>query len=203
MNELDLTELQTNRDSLSNILSDVENNEAYLSLATVGEKQNLFKIENLSKRIKELEAKSPNDKKIQLMREKVALMQGVMHWQIHSDYINRKWEHRQDISEIDKSLTVTPDKRTSVKQAINESVYKFDEFEARIIVLQKEIKRLMPIVDRVIVAQSNYLEYVAVNELKRREKILTGYEKHARFALAAAYDRVTSQPKKLDEQEDL
>ena len=203
LNELDLTELQTNRDSLSNILSDVENNEAYLSLATVGEKQNLFKIENLSKRIKELEAKSPNDKKIQLMREKLSLMRGVMHWQIHSDYINRKWEHRQDISEIDKSLTVTPDKRASLKQAVSESVYKFDEFEVRIIALQKEIKRLMPIVDRVIVAQSNYLEYVAVKELKRREKILTGYEKHARFALAAAYDRVTSQPKKLDEQEDL
>ena len=98
---------------------------------------------------------------------------------------------------------MTPGNSATVKKAIEESVYKFDEFESRIIALQKETKRLMPIVDRVIVAQSRYLEYVAVKELKRREKILAGYEKHARFALAAAYDRVTSQPKNMDEQEEL
>ena len=203
LSELDLNQLQLHRDNLSNILSDIDNQEAYLNLATVGEKQKLFKIENLSKRLDEVEAKNPNDTKIKQMREKVALMQGVLHWQIHSDFINRKWKHRQDISEIDKSLKVTPGNSATVKKAIEESVYKFDEFESRIIALQKETKRLMPIVDRVIVAQSRYLEYVAVKELKRREKILAGYEKHARFALAAAYDRVTSQPKNMDEQEEL
>ena len=203
LSELDLNQLQLHRDNLSNILSDIDNQEAYLNLATVGEKQNLFKIENLSKRLDELEAKNPNGTKIKQMREKVALMQGVLHWQIHSEFINRKWKHRQDISEIDKSLKVTPGNSATVKKAIEESVYKFDEFESRIIALQKETKRLMPIVDRVIVAQSRYLEYVAVKELKRREKILAGYEKHARFALAAAYDRVTSQPKNMDEQEEL
>ena len=203
LSELDLNQLQLHRDNLSNILSDIDNQETYLNLATVGEKQKLFKIENLSKHLDELEAKNPNDTKIKQMREKVALMQGVLHWQIHSDFINRKWKHRQDISEIDKSLKVTPGNSATVKKAIEESVYRFDEFESRIIALQKETKRLMPIVDRVIVAQSRYLEYVAVKELKRREKILAGYEKHARFALAAAYDRVTSQPKNMDEQEEL
>lgn len=203
LSELDLNQLQMHRDNLSKILSDIDNQEAYLNLATAGEKQKLFKIENLSKRLDELEAKNPNDIKIKQMREKVALMQGVLHWQIHSEFINRKWEHRQDISEIDKSLKVTPENSVSVKKAIDESVKKFDEFESRILALQKETKRLMPIVDRVIVAQSRYLEYVAVKELKRREKILAGYEKHARFALAAAYDRVTSQPKNMDEQEEL
>ncbi|MGI9227944.1 MAG: tetratricopeptide repeat protein [Gammaproteobacteria bacterium] len=203
LSELDLNQLQMHRDNLSNILSDINNQEAYLNLATVGEKQKLSKIENLSKRLDELEAKNPNDTKIKQIREKVALMLGVLHWQIHSEFINRKWEHRQDISEIDKSLKVTPGNSVSVKKAIDESVKKFDEFESRILALQKETKRLMPIVDRVIVAQSRYLEYVAVKELKRREKILAGYEKHARFALAAAYDRVTSQPKNMDEQEEL
>ena len=96
----------------------------------------------------------------------------------------------------------TPEKSTSVKGAIQESVYKFDEFEARIYILQKEIKRLMPIVDRVLAKQSKYLEYVAVKELKHREKILAGYEKHARFALAAAYDRVSSLPKGKNEKEE-
>ncbi len=60
----------------------------------------------------------------------------------------------------------------------------------------------MPIVDRVLEAQSRYLESVAVKELKRRENILAGYEKHARFALAAAYDRVASQPKVVEEQKE-
>ncbi len=202
LSELDITELQTHRDKLSNTLDEVENEEAYLNLATIEEKQKLYRIEKLTKRLEELEAKNPNDTKIKQMREKVALMQGVMHWQIHSEFINRKFELRQDVSELDKSLTETPGKSASIKKAIDKSVRKFDEFESRILALQIETKRLMSIVDRVLEAQSRYLESVAVKELKRRENILAGYEKHARFALAAAYDRVASQPKVVEEQKE-
>jgi uncharacterized small protein (DUF1192 family) len=89
-------------------------------------------------------------------------------------------------------LSITPDKSASIKRAITESVEKFDEFEVRIHALQKEIKRLIPIAERVFAKQSRYLEYVAVKELKKRERILAGYEKHARYELAAAYDAAAS-----------
>lgn len=198
LGKLDYTALQAHRENLSSILENTENEEAYLNLATVEEKQKLYKIDNLSKRLAALEVRNPEDKKLKEDREKISLMQGVLYWKIHSNFINRKWEYRQDISEIDKYLTETPGKSISVKEAISESVSKFAEFEARIYALQQAIKRLIPKVDRVLEKQSRYLEFVAVKELKRREKILAGYEKHARFALAAAYDRVASMPKETD-----
>jgi len=152
----------------------------------------------LSKKLELLENQqtdaSKDKEKIKKMREKIALMQGVMKWQIHSEFIQRKWDQKQDITNINQNLSNTPEKSLSVKQAIGESVEKFSQFEARIIALQKEIKRLMPIADHTFAKQSRYLEYVAINELKQREEILVGYEKHARFALAAAYDKAASTP---------
>ena len=192
LKELDISKLQNAQNNLASTLDDIEEEDEYLKLATQEEKQKLFQIGKLSKKLKQLEADDPENKKIIQMREKIALMEGVVHWRIHSKYIDRKWEHKQDVSEIDQHLLVTPGKSTSIKEAISESVKDFDEFEVRILALQKEIKRLIPIVNRVFEKQSRYLEYVAVKELKQREKILIGYEKHARFALAAAYDKAAS-----------
>ncbi len=199
LNELDISQLQNLQNNLTSTLDEIERGNEYLRLATPEEKQKLFQIENLSEKLELLEQNDLENEQLVQMREKLALMEGVVHWQIHSEYIARKWEHRQDVDGIDQHLLVTPGKSVSIKEAINESVKNFDEFELRILALQKEIKRLIPIVDRVFEKQSRYLEHVAVKELKRRENILTGYEKHARFALASAYDRAASSINMNDE----
>ncbi len=192
LEELDINKLQETQAKLTNSLNKIEKEGDFIELATPYEKQKLSQIEILSKKIKVLEGQDLEDPKLKQMQEKLALMKGVMHWNIHNDYINRKWEYKQDISDVYKHLKITPGKSASVKEAINQSVVEFDEFESRILVLKKEIKRLIPIVDRVFEKQSRYLEHVAVNELKQRENILIGYEKHARFALASAYDQAAS-----------
>ncbi|MEM7401317.1 MAG: hypothetical protein AAF304_05145 [Pseudomonadota bacterium] len=192
LNGLDLTKLQSQQDALSFAINEIENDNAFIELATAEEKRKLAQIEELEQRIELLKLQEPENNKISQMREKLELMRGIMRWQIHSAYIERKWNHKQDISEINKHLSITPDKSDSIKKAISESVEKFDEFEARILALHKEIKRLIPIADRVFEEQSRYLEHVAVKELKKREKILAGYEKHARYELASAYDAAAS-----------
>jgi len=198
LGKLDISELQTQRDKLSFMLEKIEQDNDFIKLATAEEKRKLSEIDKLSKKLELLENQqtdaSKDKEKIKKMREKIALMQGVMKWQIHSEFIQRKWDQKQDITNINQNLSNTPGKSLSVKQAIGESVEKFSQFEARIIALQKEIKRLMPIADHTFAKQSRYLEYVAINELKQREEILLGYEKHARFALAAAYDKAASTP---------
>ena len=198
LENLDINELQAQRDKLSFMLDKIEQDNDFVKLATAEEKRKLSKIVDLSKKLEILENQhseaAKNYQKIKEMREKIALMQGVMKWQIHSEFIQRKWDQKQDINSINHNLSTTPEKSLAVKQAIGESVKNFDQFETRIIALQKEIKRLIPIAERTFARQSKYLEYVAVNELKRREEILAGYEKHARFALAAAYDKAASAP---------
>ncbi len=194
LHELDLNKLQSQKDTLSYVLNEIENDDEFIQLATAEEKHKLAKIDELEERLELLAIQEPDNNKIVQMREKVDLMRGIMKWQIHSAYIERKWNHRQKISEIEKHLSITPDKSVSIKKAISESVEKFDEFEARIHALHKEIKRLIPISERVFLQQSRYLEHIAVKELKKRENILVGYEKHARYELAAAYDAVASTP---------
>ncbi len=192
LNGLDLTKLQSQQDALSFAINEIENDNAFIELATAEEKRKLAQIEQLEQRLELLKLQEPENNKIAQMREKLDLMRGIMRWQIHSAYIERKWNHKQEISEINKHLSITPDKSASIKKAISESVEKFDEFEVRILALHKEIKRLIPIADRVFEEQSRYLEHVAVKELKKREKILAGYEKHARYELASAYDAAAS-----------
>ncbi len=189
---LDLSKLQAQQDSLSFILNEIENDNAFLQLATTEEKRKLNEIDALEKRLELLKLQEPDNNKIAQMSEKISLMRGIMRWQIHNAYIERSWNHKQEVSEIEKHLSITPEKSASIKSAINESVEKFDAFEVRIHALHKEIKRLIPIADRIFEQQSRYLEHVAVKELKQREKILVGYEKHARYALASSYDAAAS-----------
>jgi len=189
---LDLNELKSQQDSLSSELNEIEKDNAFIQLATAEEKQKLSEIDKLEQRLELLKLQEPDNNKITQMSEKTALMRGIMHWKIHNAYIERSWNHKQEISEIEKHLSITPEKSVSIKNAITESVEKFDAFEARILALHKEIKRLIPIADRVFDEQSRYLEHVAVKELKHREKILVGYEKHARYELASSYDAAAS-----------
>ncbi|NNC68793.1 MAG: hypothetical protein HKN83_12245 [Gammaproteobacteria bacterium] len=192
LNGLDLSKLQAQQDSISFVLNEIENDNAFMQLATAEEKRKLAEISQLEQRLELLKLQEPENNKIAQMSEKIALMRGIMHWQIYSAYIERSWNHKQEVSEIEKHLSITPEKSVSIKRAITESVEKFDEFEARILALHKEIKRLIPIANRVFEEQSRYLEHVAVKELNHREKILTGYEKHARYQLASAYDAAAS-----------
>ncbi len=189
---LDLNNLQAQQDSLSYVLNEIENDNDFIQLATTEEKKKLNEIDQLEQRLEMLKLQEPDNNKIAQMSEKISLMRGIMKWQIHSAYIERSWNHKQEVSEIEKHLSITPEKSASIKSAISESVEKFDAFEKRILALQKEIKRLIPISDRVFEQQSRYLEHVAVKELKQREKILAGYEKHARYALASSYDAAAS-----------
>lgn len=189
---LDLSKLKAQQDSISFALNEIENDNAFIQLATAEEKRKLSEINALEQRLELLKLQEPDNNKIAQMSEKIILMRGIMKWQIHNAYIERTWNHKQEISEIEKHLSITPEKSASIKKAITESVEKFDEFEARILALHKEIKRLIPIADRVFEEQSRYLEYVAVKELKHREKILAGYEKHARYELASSYDAAAS-----------
>ena len=199
INNLDLNALNNQKSSLANELDLIEKEDGFMQLATSEEKKKLFKIKELEKRIEILKKANVEPEKITEMEEKLFLMNGVLEWQIHKDYMARKWEHKKEINELSKHLRVTPDKRLSIKEAIGDTVNDFDEFEARIIALQKEIKRLIPIADSVFIKQSKYLENVAITELKKRENILLGYERHARTALAAAYDQAASQPKIKEE----
>ncbi|MBT8123637.1 MAG: hypothetical protein KJO81_02300, partial [Gammaproteobacteria bacterium] len=192
LNGLDLSKLQAQQDSISFVLNEIENDNAFMQLATAEEKRKLAEISQLEQRLELLKLQEPENNKIAQMSEKIALMRGIMHWQIYSAYIERSWNHKQEVSEIEKHLSITPEKSVSIKRAITESVEKFDEFEARILALHKEIKRLIPIANRVFEEQSRYLEHVAIKELNHRENILTGYEKHARYKLAAAYDAAAS-----------
>ncbi len=189
---LDLSKLQAQQDSISFVLNEIENDNAFIQLATAEEKRKLANIDALEQRLELLKLQEPDNNKIAQMSEKIALMRGIMKWQIHSAYIERTWNHKQQISEIEKHLAITPEKSVSIKKAITESVEKFDEFETRILALHKEIKRLIPIANRVFEEQSRYLEHVAVKELKQRENILAGYEKHARYKLASSYDAAAS-----------
>ena len=192
LNDLDISKLQSHQDSISFALNEIENDNAFEQLATREEKRRLAEIDKLEQRLELLKLQEPENNKLMQMSEKLSLMRGIMRWQIHSAYIERTWNHKQEISEIEKHLSITPEKSLSIKKAITESVERFDEFEVRILALHKEIKRLIPIADRVFTEQSRYLEYVAVKELKQREKILAGYEKHARYELASAYDAAAS-----------
>ncbi|MEJ2114858.1 MAG: hypothetical protein P8X88_02110, partial [Gammaproteobacteria bacterium] len=130
LNSLNISKLQEQQDSISYALNEIENDNAFVQLATREEKQKLAEIDKLEKRLKLFRLQEPENNKLLQMSEKLSLMRGVMRWQLHNAYIERTWNHKQEISDIEKNLSITPEKSLSIKKAITESVEKFDEFEA-------------------------------------------------------------------------
>ena len=166
-------------------LNGIERSSDSLALATPQEFEMWGEIVALE-RNPALAADTPEAREV---RKKIALLKGVLQWNLDKEFNNRLWKIRRNLRQAGEALVETQRARRSVDISMQNEPMLFAEFNGRIEGLNPQIHALQRRVDATMAGHRAFLQKVAVEELQAQKGRLESYTIQARFALAAIYDR--------------
>ena len=158
-----------------------------LKLATGKEKQQWTTLQQMQEKLSSL----PAEPRFKKMQDKARWLQGVLYWQIQSDYKSRLWEAEKQIKELGNLISETTRNNQHVTDALSDVKMGFNGFDARIETLRGRIQALLPRIDIAREDASGNLQQLALKELEIRRQRLASYRLQARYALARSYDQVS------------
>ena len=122
------------------------------------------------------------------MREKVALLKGVLQWQLEEAYRERLWRVKRGLRDAGESLVEAQRSRRQIDQTITLEPERFNRLGDRVYGLAPRIESMKMRVEDTLMNQRAFLQEIAVGELQAQKQRLDIYTVQARFALAAIYD---------------
>jgi hypothetical protein len=121
-------------------------------------------------------------------REKIALLKGVLQWNLDKEFNDRLWHIRRNVRETGEALVDAQRARRSIDVTMQKEPLQFGDFNGRIEGLSPTIDALQARVDTAMARHRAFLQSVAADELRAQKQRLETYTVQARFALAAIYD---------------
>ncbi|RDH81172.1 MAG: hypothetical protein DIZ80_13745 [endosymbiont of Galathealinum brachiosum] len=134
------------------------------------------------------------------VRQRIARLKGVLHWQINEAYHERLTNAYKQMQTLDvyiNNLNKAYQSFVRTRQAATQS---YEGYDIPIRQLKTKIQATQVKVDGIMARQGRLIEALAVNELERRRNLLEEYQIKARFALAESYDRATKKQQKAEEE---
>jgi len=183
-----LDQLQQRNVALDNELRTIEQQHDAASLGTATEREQWARI----KRIEETLAVAPDAPENADLRARLALVKGVLFFQLDEAYSARLWQAHRGLKDLNLALAETRSRWIRVQRARTAMPLNTGVFAERIATLKRRIEALQAHLDLAEQKQSNYLAQVAVHELEQQKDRLATYQVQARFALATMYDRAAN-----------
>jgi hypothetical protein len=159
------------------------------ALGTPKERAQWARVERLQEELASL----PAGEELDQARDKLRLIRGALYWQLDAEFKARSYEERRSLRELDAALEELQNRWVRVQQARATVPSDTDEFSARIAALAARVQTVRSRLADASQQQNQYLEGVAVAELRAQQQRLDSYALQARFALAGIYDRAADQ----------
>jgi hypothetical protein len=122
------------------------------------------------------------------LRDKQKRLEGVLYWQLNSEFKPRLWTAKQQLAEVSALLQQTQDNLDALQAADRATPASFSGFDQRIFANKARIQELLARTETSHLAQGKLIEQIAVRELEQQKERLDTYVVQARFALAQTYD---------------
>lgn len=185
-----LDTLRSSRDSFAEILQQIESNEDHRALASPEEKEQLERLERITKSITVI-GEQRNTGYQQGMHR---FLSGILLWNQSTDYPARFWRAKKQLIELDRALAISTDK-AQLLTSITESTRKnFTGFQHRIDAQQAKISLMKERVEILVARQHQKINQLAFDTIEAQREKITSLRLGARFALARLYDKLASQP---------
>jgi hypothetical protein len=126
------------------------------------------------------------------VKDKIALLKGVLQWDLERDFKDRLWRIRRDLKDTGQAMVETQRSRRQIDESMRLQPLQFGEFSERVYGLEPRIRGMKQRVSTAMAAQRGFLQEIAVGELTAQKERLDVYTVQARFALAAIYDRAAT-----------
>ena len=185
-----LATLQQRKAALADTIASIDSTRNSIGLANAEETRQLQILSAIENRLAGL----PDTTAIRGLRDKQEFLHGILYWQVNSDYQQRLWQKKQQLSELETLLQQTGKAIGKLQQADIVTPAGFSAFDQKISNRKTDIKQLQTRTSRITQAQGMLLEQLAVNELVAQKARIEHYIIQARFALAQTYDSSLNNP---------
>jgi tetratricopeptide (TPR) repeat protein len=185
---VDLDDIASHRVELESRLQAIERSEDVVALGTAKEQENWSLLSDVEAKLASL----PDDAASEEMRDKHRFLKGLLLWDLRRDYKARLWAERKSLGELDRQVREAQRRHHQVSSARDDWPEKFVGLSARIEALTPRVQGLKTGAQAALDRQQNYLQGIAVDELKAQRDRLNTYMLQARFALASIYDRAAA-----------
>ncbi|MEJ2602064.1 MAG: tetratricopeptide repeat protein, partial [Gammaproteobacteria bacterium] len=183
--DADLDDMDTRRRELESRLNRIAEDRDVLALATPRERKLWQEVGTLSA-APAARADLPEAREA---AAKLALMRGVLAWELDRNFKARLWRQRKNLRDLERALAEGRRARRNVQAATTDGPRTFSEFDGRIAELAPRIDDLVDRVSRLAERQEAYLRRISVRELEAQKERMATYTVQARFSLASVYDR--------------
>jgi lipopolysaccharide biosynthesis regulator YciM len=183
------TRLRAARAEVGSRLDAVETADDVAALGTPSERAQWARLAGLEEQVATLPASPERDE----ARDKLRLIKGVLSWQLDAKFKARSYDERHSLHELDAALEELQNRWVRVQQARATVPSDTSQFAARIAALAARVHDMREGLAAASSAQDQYLEGVAVAQLRAQQQRLEDYAIQARFALAGIYDRAADQ----------
>jgi hypothetical protein len=123
------------------------------------------------------------------IKDRIRLLQGVLDWNIYTDYDRRLTEAYKDLHDLNEAVEQLHRRYTAFVRTRQAATQSYEGYDDRIRRQRSQIKAAREKVDELMTRQGHMLGVMAVNVLTSRRERLEEFEVKARFALADSYDR--------------
>jgi tetratricopeptide (TPR) repeat protein len=188
LGSVDLDAMLARRVELESRLQAIERSENVIALGTAKEQQLWGMFESMEPKLVSL----PNDAAAEEMRAKHRFLRGLLLWDLRRDYKARLWTQRKSLNDLDRQLREAQRRHHQVSSARDDWPQKFSALTARISGLEPRVLGLRGTAEVALARQQEFLQGIAVEELKAQRDRLNTYMVQARFALASIYDRAAA-----------
>ena len=188
LDRADLDSLVDRKLEYDSMLNDIEASHDWLALATPKEFEMWAEITGLEA----TPALAANLPEAQEVRDKIALMKGVLQWDMEKHFRERLWRTRSDLNATGEALVEAQRARRQIDESMRLQPIEFADFNGRVQALAPRIEALKMRLEDDLDAQREYLRTIAVGELQAQKERLDSYAIQARFALATIYDIATA-----------
>ena len=184
------TKLLAARAAIDSRLTAIETGADVAALGSAQERAQWQRLRQLESALSSASGGDSED--LQIERDKIRLMKGVLYWRFDAHFKERSYAERRALRSLDAALNEAQNRWVRVQKARNSVPSNTGEFAARIAALAERIAQVRLALANSAQQQSRYLEQLASTALLEQKDRLAAYEVQARFALADIYDRGTT-----------
>ena len=180
-----LSSLKQRRAALGDRLAQVERSRDVAALATPEQAAQWTRV----LRVQATLAHDPDTPTYAKLRERLALVRGVLLYQMDQQFAARLWHERVRLQRLDLALTGAQRSWTRLESGRQALPVETGDFAGRVSLLQQRIGVLQARLASAETAQGRSLAELAVHDLEQQKQRLQGYRVQAQFALATIYDQ--------------
>jgi len=184
-----LENLKKSRNQLAAKFREVETGEDYLKLANIDEKEQLEILQQVNENLDTIGSQRDTSEQQDMQR----LLNGLLHWQISTDYAPRLWSAQKQLIELDRALEISQQRAESLRRISGGSLQQFDGYETRIKEKEDRINAAKQQITDLVERQQQRINRLAIDAIVQQQQHIVQLRLNTRYALARLYDSLVSE----------